>query len=111
MTSPFSSTDKICSFDEVQVTLPFAPSGVRFAVSCVVLNCVTVSAPLIEMLVGTTAALTVIVYSFVAVSPHPQVLEYVSVTVVVPSCNPVTVMLKPLVLFNWTLLPSATVQL
>ena len=108
VTSPFSSTDKICSFDEVQVTLPFASAGVRFAVSCVVWNCLTVSSPLIEIPVGATAELTVIVYSFVAFS-HLQ--EYVSVTIVVPSCNPVTVMLTPLVLFNLTLLPSSTVQL
>ena len=87
----------------------------KFAVSCVVWNCLTVSAPLIEIPVSVTAAVTLIVYVLVPRFDPPikllYVYVYVSVTVAVPTPSPVTVILEPDLLLKLTMFFLLTVHL
>ena len=85
----------------------------KFAVSCVDWNCLTVSDPLIEIPVGVTAAVTLIVYVLVPRFDPPIKLlyVYVSVTVTVPTPSPVTVILEPDLLLKLTMFFLLTVHL
>ena len=85
----------------------------KFAVNCVDWNCLTVSDPLIEIPVGVTAAVTLIVYVLVPCFDPPIKLlyVYVSVTVAVPTPIPVTVILEPDLLLKLTIFFLLTVHL
>ena len=84
----------------------------KFAVSCVDWNCLTVSDPLIEIPVGVTAAVTLIVYVLVPCFDPPIKLLYlyVSVTVTVPTPFPVTSILGPSLSLNLTISSLSTFQ-
>ena len=84
----------------------------KFAVNCVDWNCLTVSDPLIEIPVGVTAAVTLIVYVLVPRFDPPIKLLYlyVSVTVTFPTPFPVTSILEPSLSLNLTISSLSTFQ-